>query len=326
MPELIVIDSITAAENAIGLIVEQGEGTTASASAGAHSNDLAHYYRYQQILDGMEYTRQSDGTYKKDPTKPIVFPGADEIYDIAIVPAGGYPGVDNAKKFDRNYTDMIAKLQAAWDSGDSSLLERSFDQMQSLKDLATALMSSPIRGGSGNYGPAFGYLPPSAPLPDPASIAESAAGPASAVTAPHAMRGARHDIAPRALNGSEPTSKSEAGLCSVVGTGGVGESGATVILLHQVVSGRGDKVLVLKSVSSSLCPNQGVIASLIVDGVPIATEAISEIGSSIQVTAAPGANIAAVAHMVPLFNRVVCARLGELRLELRECETEFLED
>jgi len=51
MPELIVIDSIQAAEQAIGLIVEQGEGTTSSASAGAISNELAHYYRYQQILD-----------------------------------------------------------------------------------------------------------------------------------------------------------------------------------------------------------------------------------------------------------------------------------
>lgn len=324
MPELIEIDSIAAAERAIGLIVEQGEGTTASASAGALSDDLAHYYRYQQILDGMEFTRQPDETYTKDPTKPIVFPGDDEIHDIAIVPEGGYPGVEKAKKFDRNYTNMIAKLHAAWDSGDSSLLEESFGQMHSLTGLASSLMSTPIPGGSGNYGPAFGYLPPPAPLPDPTPTDIAATGSVSAAMAPQAMRRGPN-IVGLALDGNEPSSKLD-GLCSVVGMGGVGESGATAILLHQVASEGGDKVMVLKTVSSSLCPNQGAIASLIVDGVPVGTKAMSEIGSSIQATAAPGSNIAAISHMVPLFNRVTCVRLGELILELRECGLEILND
>ena len=295
MPELTPIDSIAAAEKAIGLIVEQGEGTTASASAGALSDDLAHYYRYQQILDGMEYTRQADGTYVKDPTKPIVFPGVDEIHDIAIVPAGGYPGVEKGKKFDRNYTNMIAKLQASWDSGDSSLLEQSFGQMHSLNGLASALMSTPISGGSGNYGPAFGYLPPPAPLPDPVPAGTTASETASAAIMPHGMRRGPQ-IAPLTTDNNKSSSTSIDGLCCVVSTGGLGESGATAILHHQVFAGGEDKVMVLKTVNSSLCPNQGVIASLIVDGVPVATKTMSEIGSSIQVSAASGSNIVAIAQ------------------------------
>lgn len=314
MPELTLIDSIAAAEKAIGLIVEQGEGTTASASAGALSDDLAHYYRYQQILDGMEYTRQPDGTYKKDPSKPIVFPSADEIYDIAIVPAGGYPGVDKAQKFDRNYSNMIAKLQESWDSGDSELLEQSFGQMHSLNGLASALMSTPIPGGSGNYGPAFGYLQP----PNPVS------GPGPAAMALQAMRGIGPENAPLALDENQPSKKSLDGLCTVVGTAGIGESGSTFLILHAIPPESSQKVIVLKNVSSSLCSNQEVIASLIVDGVPVETKTLSALGSSIQVTAKSGSRIAAIAHMVPLFNGSACIRLGEARLELMECELELL--
>jgi hypothetical protein len=156
MPDLIVVDSIDAAERAIGLIVEQGEGTTSSAAAGSISDELAHYYRYQQIIDGMEYVRQSDGTFVKDPAKPIAFPQDEDIHPMAVVPEGGYPSLDRSRKFDRNYTNMIGKLQDAWDSGDSALLEESFAQMHSLTGLAIGLMNTPIPGGTEHYGPSFG--------------------------------------------------------------------------------------------------------------------------------------------------------------------------
>ena len=107
--------------------------------------------------------------------------------------------------------------------------------------------------------------------------------------------------------------------CITVAKGGVGESGASALLTH-TVGGPTSKIIVLRNVETSLCLNTWGVACLFVNGVPVASGNISVEGSSIQTEAAPGASIAAIVHAVPNFNRILCVRLGELSVNLNECD------
>ncbi len=109
------------------------------------------------------------------------------------------------------------------------------------------------------------------------------------------------------------------GACTTVAKGGVGESGASLFLYHHVTAGT-SKMMVLRNVKTSLCANTGAIAVLVVNGIPVAHGTITELGSSIQGEANAGDHVAAIVHTIPLFNEIACVRLGELSVELDECE------
>ena len=112
---------------------------------------------------------------------------------------------------------------------------------------------------------------------------------------------------------------SQPGACTTVAKGGVGEPGASVQLDH-VFAQKIQKLVVLRNVKSSLCPNTGAIAVLAVDGVPVSYGNITEVGSSVQTEVGPGNRVVAIVHTIPLFNGVKCVRLGELSVELDECD------
>ena len=109
--------------------------------------------------------------------------------------------------------------------------------------------------------------------------------------------------------------------CPIVATGGVGESGPFSSVTH-IVNGPASKIMVLRNVETSLCPNTGAGAVLMVNGVPVASGVITAAGSSIQAEAAAGATVLGVVHTIPLNNGIMCIRLGELRYALSECELE----
>ena len=113
--------------------------------------------------------------------------------------------------------------------------------------------------------------------------------------------------------------ENQSGPCDTVAKGGVGESGANVLLSHRV-TGEIAKMMVLRNVESSLCGNTGAVAIMTVNGVPVDHGVMTSVGSSIQAEANPGDYVVAVAHTIPLFNEIACIRLGELSLELDECD------
>jgi hypothetical protein len=115
--------------------------------------------------------------------------------------------------------------------------------------------------------------------------------------------------------------KFKAGACIAVAKGGVGESGASSFLLHKVTA-KIQKLMVLKNVKSSLCPNTGAVGMLVVNGNPVAQGNLTKVGSSIQTpgTVKSGDVVVAIVHTVPNFKQIVCIRLGELNVELRECD------
>ena len=109
------------------------------------------------------------------------------------------------------------------------------------------------------------------------------------------------------------------GPCVTVATGGVGESGSSRQVVHQVEA-KIQKLMLLKTTESSLCPDHGAVASLLVDGKLAASGVITDVGDSIQATADPGAWVVGIVHTFPLFNDIRCIRLGELEFELRKCD------
>jgi hypothetical protein len=115
--------------------------------------------------------------------------------------------------------------------------------------------------------------------------------------------------------------KSKAGACVVVAKGGVGESGASSFLWYKVKAKR-QKIMVLRNVGSSLCPNTGAVGMLAVNGTPVAQGDLTKGRGSIQTpgTVKRGDVVVAIIHTVPLFNKILCIRLGELSVELSECD------
>jgi hypothetical protein len=112
---------------------------------------------------------------------------------------------------------------------------------------------------------------------------------------------------------------SKSGPCVAVGKGSVGESGAFTLIEHQV-TGRIPILMVLRNTDTSLCPDHGAFAVLLVNGNLEASGNVTAQGSSIQAEANPGDRVTAVVFIVPLHNGVVCVRLGDVYVQLDQCD------
>jgi hypothetical protein len=110
--------------------------------------------------------------------------------------------------------------------------------------------------------------------------------------------------------------------CVEIARGGVGESGASSLLVHQHAES-GEKVAVLRNVESSLCPNTGAVGMLVVNGQPVAQGDITAVGSSIEAVVNSGDIVAAVIQSIPKFNDIACVRLGQLNAVLQECDPAY---
>jgi hypothetical protein len=112
---------------------------------------------------------------------------------------------------------------------------------------------------------------------------------------------------------------SPTGACVTVGKGSVGASGASAQVTHKV-GGPTSKIIVLRTVDTSLCPDTGAAALLVVNGIHFTVGRITAKGSSIQTEARPSDQVAAIVHTYPLFNGVTCVWPGELAFILEECQ------
>jgi hypothetical protein len=149
--------------DALELIKEQGEGTSASprdptAGGSADADDLAHYYRFAEIVAGKRIDPVT-GLFRDPPVSlpmPTIIPMAD-------VPDGGWrgkPGVpqevdDKLREFDELYTDMLKQLQEAWGTGTLAPLNLAVASMRGLTDKAAELMTFEVGATGEKYGPEF---------------------------------------------------------------------------------------------------------------------------------------------------------------------------
>lgn len=105
----------------------------------------------------------------------------------------------------------------------------------------------------------------------------------------------------------------------IVGTGCVGECGETAgpsATIEYTVASGSNVLMIVKTVERGLCMDTGVYAFLFKNGKEVANGHINQKGDSIKTKAAPGDKIVAYALTYPLFNGIICIRLGELKFNL----------
>lgn len=160
-----VVRSLDEVDKAIGTITQQGEGSSGPADTGV--DDLAHYYRFAEMLERKRLVFDQ-GTDRFAFVTPIELDYARDVWPMAPVPAGGYtddqvsdPEVRRlVKGFNVTYSKLLDLLQAAWtERGGQASFWRAIETMFALEGYARPLMQIPRPDGAGTYGPDFRYLP-----------------------------------------------------------------------------------------------------------------------------------------------------------------------
>jgi rubrerythrin len=164
LKEVIPVDSVASAVKAIEAIVEQGEGTTTTPTDPlAEEEELAHYYRFAEIVHGRKLVpapdRKPPWAYAGDP--------------IRFDPAGVYPAIENPTPahfppgsaaryafdaFNYTYTSLLKTLHQTF-NGSPKALDAAVGLMESLNEQAKSLMAMESGLPERSAGPSFEYRP-----------------------------------------------------------------------------------------------------------------------------------------------------------------------
>lgn len=144
------VETLCDVSRVIRTICEQGEGTSQSPNPSS-GEEPAHYYRFGEIYHQREIIATASGwDYLGD---PVPFP---HVYPVVDVPCGGYD-TQASLDFDAAYSGMLVALQRAWDDVDPDAIDEAADVMREMTVLGTALASTPLPEGGGNYCPSFRF-------------------------------------------------------------------------------------------------------------------------------------------------------------------------
>jgi hypothetical protein len=163
--EVIPVTDLESAKEAIDLIAEQGEGFGSSVYDAEH--ELAHYYRFEQLVLGRYYR---DGDQPGQPTGPALHVDWDASFPIKTdARMADYPPDSEvyqaAAEFNRNYAEFLELLTSAF-NGRPALLLDAVVEMFRIRDQMTRLMHNPIPGdSSSNAAPTFEMALQPAPVP-----------------------------------------------------------------------------------------------------------------------------------------------------------------
>ncbi|MFD0002168.1 ferritin-like protein [Streptomyces sp. NPDC127178] len=157
--DLSPIANLDHVEQAIRIIMEQGEGTTSSPSASFEDDHPAHYYAFGEIYHGRELRRTDDGWQYVG--APVPFP---DVRPMAPIPVGGWPNPPARVRqllhqFDATYSTVLDTLDAAWAGGGHRTLGAAIHAMHGLERPAVELMETRNPYVPGTYGPQFRALP-----------------------------------------------------------------------------------------------------------------------------------------------------------------------
>ncbi|MGW6738454.1 ferritin-like domain-containing protein [Streptomyces sp. NPDC055013] len=156
--DLSPVENLDHVEQAIRIIMEQGEGTTSSPSASFEDDHPAHYYAFGEIYHGRELRRTDDGWQYVG--GPVPFP---DVRPMAPIPVGGWPNPPAhvrqlLHRFDATYSTVLDTLDAAWAGGGHRTLGAAIHAMRGLEGPAVELMETRNPYVAGTYGPQFRAL------------------------------------------------------------------------------------------------------------------------------------------------------------------------
>lgn len=149
--EIIEVTDLVSANSALRLIAEQGEGFGGGIFDMRH--ELAHYYRFQQLILGRFYIK---GDQPDHPTGPLVNVDWDASYPMPKdVTIADYPEGSELRRaaieFNVSYGDFLALLTSAY-NGQPELLIDAVVRMFQLRDAIFRLLRNPIPGRDGENG------------------------------------------------------------------------------------------------------------------------------------------------------------------------------
>ena len=167
-----VYDLATALE-AINEIEEQGEGLTPKEVWDGDrdmfhpdAEEVAHYFRYQEILLGRLYQRGD--TPKSGPTGRQFTVDWDAVHPMRDNPrssdyAPGTPTRQKMDAFNQQYCDMLRALHRVF-NGEPLGMFQTVSAMRDLKTLSQELMTLPSGDGATTAGLSFEWMPAPAPV------------------------------------------------------------------------------------------------------------------------------------------------------------------
>jgi hypothetical protein len=135
--QLFAVTDVASAARALDVVVEQGEGTTASPEDGDGEGELAHYYRFAEIKHGRRLvpdpTAEEGYSYSGD---PIIFDPAGVFPMIMDPEPEFYPAGTTAgrltEEFARTFRHLLVALQKTF-SGHPSALNDAMGVMYELR-------------------------------------------------------------------------------------------------------------------------------------------------------------------------------------------------
>lgn len=145
--QLFAVTDVESAARALDVVVEQGEGTTASPEDGDGDGELAHYYRFAEIKHGRRLVPDPDAaegySYSGD---PIVFDPAGVFPMIMDPKPELYPAGTTAgrltEEFARTFRHLLVALQKTF-SGHPSALNDAMGIMYELRLQVIAMTMTP---------------------------------------------------------------------------------------------------------------------------------------------------------------------------------------
>jgi hypothetical protein len=156
--DLVVVTDLSSAKAAIHDIVEQGEGTSPFNPVTA-SGELAHYYRFQEVVEGKRLVVHPDGSAYGFTGEPVPFDPA------GVWPMNDDPAIDRlpersraralSEQFNRTYANLLGALNRVF-NGHPDELDRAIGAMYSMGLTARRLMQMPSGLDDGTTaGPSF---------------------------------------------------------------------------------------------------------------------------------------------------------------------------
>lgn len=161
--EVIVVNDLKSAKLAIKTIVDEGEGFSGSIFSGDNETfgevkDLAHYFKFNQILVGRYYTSggKSDSTPQGGKFHRSF--GQDSVYPSRHNPIAKYDLdiLEKVKECDKTYWDILRACQNAF-NGEKEKLKVAVYLMHELRNKMVGVMRIPVPGKNYNASPTFKY-------------------------------------------------------------------------------------------------------------------------------------------------------------------------
>jgi rubrerythrin len=165
--ENIAVTNVDSALLAIETIVEQGEGTPKSPTDLQHN--IAHYYRFQQLVKGMEIVQDpaSPLKFSFDPAKPLVIDETADVIQMVDDPqlvtydAADWRAEQLSVECDAAYSRILNALHAGF-NGKPDKVSDAVGAMFEFKTIAGELLQQKLTAGAkaGQFaGPRFRYVP-----------------------------------------------------------------------------------------------------------------------------------------------------------------------